>query len=239
MIYEIEKKILNYYVHLQNLPESTIAKQALKISESFPSSTPSLLRSINELRNKYSLPNTTEQFSTYVKKSMKNIKNKMLNNYIGEWIKKVNNSSKLKFYNSIKHNYLQETYIDHIKNPKHRQILSKFRLSNHTLEIETGRYNNPPVPAEKRTCLLCENSEIEDENHFLLYCKTFSLERKSFYDKILKTDPAFIGKTDSEKITHLFETNDKNIQSVLAKYIYDCFILRTEKRSIKLSTHTL
>ena len=37
-----------------------------------------------------------------------------------------------------------ETYLNHIKVNKYRIELSKFRLSSHKLEIETGRHRNIP-----------------------------------------------------------------------------------------------
>jgi hypothetical protein len=49
-------------------------------------------------------------------------------------------------------------------------FLSKIRLSTHSLAIETGRYNKPFTPAEERYCKYCLN-QVENEKHFLLYCK--------------------------------------------------------------------
>lgn len=45
--------------------------------------------------------------------------------------------------------------------------LTRFRINNHKLLIEYGRYTNTPV--NDRLCKHCH--EIEDENNFLLECK--------------------------------------------------------------------
>ena len=54
-----------------------------------------------------------------------------------------------------------ETYLDQIEINKYRVALSKFRLSSHNLEIETGRHGN--IPRADRKCTKCNSDVIEDE----------------------------------------------------------------------------
>ena len=68
---------------------------------------------------------------------------------------------KLEFFTSQKSIYSQEHYLSAIKKIKYRQALSKFRLSNHSLNIEAGRYKQPKIPREQRICLLCNLSKVE------------------------------------------------------------------------------
>ena len=70
------------------------------------------------------------------------------------------NSSKLLFLRTVKSEYKMEQYLKTIKNPNIRKSFTQFRVSNHKLQIERGRYEN--IPREKRTCKLCNCSEIED-----------------------------------------------------------------------------
>ena len=56
-----------------------------------------------------------------------------------------------------------------MKNVSIRQHVTKFRLSNHRLAIETGRHDG--TAPEARYCPFCPN-EIEDEAHFLFKCST-------------------------------------------------------------------
>jgi hypothetical protein len=51
-----------------------------------------------------------------------------------------------------------------------RQLFTKFRVSDHSLEIETGRYKH--ITREERICKNCNLNEIGDEYHFFL--KSFS-----------------------------------------------------------------
>ena len=50
------------------------------------------------------------------------------------------NQSKLRTYNLLKQEIGTEHYLYSIRNPSIRKTISKFRLSNHTLMIEKGRY---------------------------------------------------------------------------------------------------
>ena len=48
----------------------------------------------------------------------------------------------------------------------------KLRISNHSLGIETGRFNLPPLPIENCKCYICEDV-VEDELHFLFNCDCY------------------------------------------------------------------
>ena len=54
-------------------------------------------------------------------------------------------------------------------NEKHRTKITRWRLSCHSLRIETGRYKKPPIPREERYCLFCR-TVVEDEVHSLFHC---------------------------------------------------------------------
>ena len=58
--------------------------------------------------------------------------------------------------------YLEFPY--HFRNP-----LTKLRISNHPLRIETGRFNLPPLPIDNRKCYICEDV-VEDELQFPFDC---------------------------------------------------------------------
>ena len=84
--------------------------------------------------------------------------------------------NKLRSYRLIKNVYEFEPYLE-IKEFKIRQAMAKFRISNHRLRIETGRYDNTPV--DERTCMICHT--VEDEQHVLLNCTINKKERESLY----------------------------------------------------------
>ena len=85
------------------------------------------------------------------------------------WKHKLENSSKLTFYSTIKIDYEIEKYLSIIKDSNKRKTLTRFILSNHSLQIETGRYHN--IAREERLCNLCHLGEVENESHFRLSCE--------------------------------------------------------------------
>ena len=56
-------------------------------------------------------------------------------------------------------------FIDHIRNPEHRRVASKFRMGNHNLKIETGRLTIPKTPEDLRICDHCHQNSVENELH--------------------------------------------------------------------------
>ena len=100
-----------------------------------------------------------------------------------------------------------------------KQSFARLRLSNHRLEIESGRYDN--VKADLRYCKQCQNSDnqtyIEDEKHFLIVCPKFEKERKLFFDKLKTQDDNFANMTDTEKFLYIMTCNkDKTIKETLS-----------------------
>jgi hypothetical protein len=66
-------------------------------------------------------------------------------------------------------------------------LLTKLRISAHSLPIETGRYNN--TPKEQHFCKHCPTF-VENEYHFILhvYCSKFdNLRLTSDYKEIFPT----------------------------------------------------
>ena len=46
----------------------------------------------------------------------------------------------------------------------------RFRLGCHHLRVNTGRWAQPAIPREDRTCLRCAAASVDDEEHCLLHC---------------------------------------------------------------------
>ena len=62
-----------------------------------------------------------------------------------------------------------------------RILISKWRLSSHSLHIEKGRYTSPITPREERTCEICPTC-VEDESHVLFVCPLYDIVRVRFRD---------------------------------------------------------
>ena len=133
-----------------------------------------------------------------------------------------NEDSKLRTYAVFKTLNGFEKYLLHIKNPKTRSTITKLRLSNHNLLIETGRHKKGKWEKKKemRICPLCHEG-IEDEAHFLLYCPIYNRLREELFRNI-NTPTNFQHYSNNEKLIFLMQNIDNNI----AKHIYNCFELR-------------
>ena len=63
-------------------------------------------------------------------------------------LSKLAESSKLFLYSRLKNDIILEPYLLQLSNFKNRQLIAKFRLSDHNLEIEKGRFKN--IPRQQR-----------------------------------------------------------------------------------------
>ena len=82
-------------------------------------------------------------------------------------------------------NYKCEDYLRQITNIRHRITLTRLRLSNHKLAIETGRYIRPYKKPEERICPICKK-DVEDEKHFLSLCPAYQEKRKNLFEYLNK-----------------------------------------------------
>ena len=133
----------------------------------------------------------------------------------------------MNFFTLLKLQIGFEEHVNQIPNEKERISMTKFRLSNHQLMIEKGRYSN--LDKEQRFCPFCPDS-IEDEKHFLTECKAYKNERRIFYTDIEKDYRPFILKNGSEKM--IFLLSNKNMIKKTSRFIYECTQLRADMLAV-------
>ena len=88
-------------------------------------------------------------------------KQRLQDQYMQDWSTSIANQPKLSYYRLFKCEHKYEMYLDIVDNTVLRKSLSRFRLSSHSLEIETGRYTN--VERNNRICRLCNMNVVESE----------------------------------------------------------------------------
>ena len=71
---------------------------------------------------------------------------RLQNKYSEYWKNKIYSSSRLELFSKIKENFVEEPFLDEVKNYDVKRNFFKFRTSNHSLFIETGRYCRPILP---------------------------------------------------------------------------------------------
>ena len=82
--------------------------------------------------------------------------------YVNLWRASKQNTRKLVFYNKFKKEFKPEDHLDQIKHISARKQFAKFRISNHQLQIETGRYRTDKTFNANRICQLCNLNETRE-----------------------------------------------------------------------------
>ena len=77
-------------------------------------------------------------------------------------------SNRLEAYARFKHEFIFEEYLDKISSSKYRRALTKFRVSSHDLNIESGRHFG--FANIERLCKVCPLWMVGNEYHFLFIC---------------------------------------------------------------------
>ena len=120
-----------------------------------------------------------------------------------ENIKKTN-TGKLCFYSNMFTKFQLQNYLYFPIAKEKRSILTKIRISAHSLTIETGRYNG--TSREDRFCQFCP-SLVEDETHFLLRCAKYQNIRTSYNNLFQKEE----GTNDAD--LHRVILNPENLSA--------------------------
>ena len=101
-----------------------------------------------------------------------------------EKISNFDDSSKLFLHSKLKTDIKLEDYLKLTKNFNNRHLLTKFRTSDHPLEIELGTYRYKKIPRHQRLCKTCQ--VLDDEIHFFLQCQLNNNLRNVLINKIKK-----------------------------------------------------
>ena len=99
----------------------------------------------------------------------------------------------------------------------YRVIISRWRLSNHRLNIETGRYTRPMTERSKRVCTMCD--VVEDEQHVIYECPRYG-EIRNNYEHL----------TNGGDISNFLNPEYGNMMDT-AKFIYD---IESKRDDLKL-----
>ena len=142
--------------------------------------------------------------------------------YINQWKTEIQSIHKLECYNLLNREFELAQYLTQIKDPLKRQTLTKYRLSDHKLAIETGRHKREWLERSKRICPHCESGEVETEIHFLTNCSKYKQIRDDFFIKFIQTIPDFLSlHKESSMIQTLLGENSRTTE-LAAEYVTAC-----------------
>ena len=120
-----------------------------------------------------------------------------------------------------------EPYLSEINLLPSRVMIGKFRLSDHRLGIESGRYHRPRRKPEDRKCQTCD--VLEDEKHCLLSCRINEKARVTAFSTISKYKLSFSYMDTSSKFLYLMTTRDPKVSAVVYEYINTCLMSSHEQ----------
>ena len=181
---------------------------------------PGLVQKVNVLCKKYNSSsmilneNNAKAFTSHVKQNM-------CKALINHQLLLLNSNRKLTFYKFFKTATKKSCFLDAIKNPLRRTAINKFRLGNHQLSIETGRYTIPKTPENLRICSLCQLNEVEKESHVMLTCTFYDKLRSKFFNEVIVKFKSFKDLDNNSRIWLLFNSVDPFICRSVAAFIFE------------------
>ena len=89
-----------------------------------------------------------------------------------------------------------------------RQLFTKLRVSDHSLEIESGRYKN--ITREEGKCKNCNLNEY----HFFLKCTANHSLRNNLFNTIILNKPDFIEEIPLNKIEKMLDAHSELLAEV-------------------------
>ena len=201
------------------MPDNALLKQALDMLQHQVSENSEWIETIKFVLTRLGLTDHFQNVKLVRTKTFKEIVKTRLSFHFTElWHGKLSgdqdyqNNSKLKFYKIFKKSHEREPYLDFIPDFHIRKIITKFRCSDHILEIEKGRHKNKKV--EARLCKLC-NKSIEDEIHFLNNCDKYNSLRLHYF-----------GNPGTQNWVKIVKCKTKESAFKLGNYLKKGFMLR-------------
>ena len=131
--------------------------------------------------------------------------------------------NKLFLYSNIYQNFQIQDYLSFNLPNSLTNAITKLRISAHSLLIEKGRHFRPKLDRKNRLCTNCD--EVEDEEHFLLYCQKFTnLSSKLFTKMNIQINDLCPGNTYSMSvIKKLLNPVNKDDVIYICNFISSCF----------------
>ena len=165
---------------------------------------------------------TSPKQKAYLKKVIKKETHNYYNRLTLEKLESQSQNNKIFLYKNIKQTQNQmEYYLTH-PNKKVRQNITKFRISDHNLLIERGRYFK--IPRDQRLCEAC--NIIDDEPHFFFNCKINDKLREILMKNFIELYPNFSSLNSTEKLSKILNPSTPDQIRTVASFIEQSLELR-------------
>ena len=150
-------------------------------------------------------------------------KRELGNQYIKKYEEKLQNldtNSKLILFKSIQfnHPYNLQYYLRNF-NFEYRKLICKFRISDHSLEIEKGRYKK--IPRNERICKICNT--VDNEAHFFFDC-SINDSLRNRYLQTFNFEPEI---NPEDKLKQILNPDTNEQVRLLGSFLKQSLLLRT------------
>ena len=233
LLLDILSHSVKYWLHLCHSESETFVQNSL--IELYRSPSPNSWANLLKLTlSSFDLENVWLNWGTkYKNKTIWLLKQSMNRIHDANWQTLVNlPDSKLRTYKTFKEDMNIENYLLSPHNISSKRTFTKLRISAHKLHIETGRYTVPKkTPIEKRTCQVCKENIIENEEHFIMECNHYFQERQKLFNE-LSTFTIFNQLTQTEKFNFIMSYNHGDMD--VLNYVLDFINFISEKGNLFL-----
>ncbi|KAE8277523.1 hypothetical protein D5F01_LYC24519 [Larimichthys crocea] len=176
LLIRIQKRAIKFYQHLKASEPSSYHYKAPQCQEESKEGSP-----LSQLVHRISANSSGHQDRPYTIR-LHQIRTKEKDNYINYWTSATKTQSKLQCYSALNRRYCMADYLSCVTDPRLRKTLAMYRLSSHSLAIETGRHRQDLLPREDQTVPTAHNARWRTELHFLTSCSyTRTLETHIFH----------------------------------------------------------
>ncbi len=158
------------------------------------------------------------------------IKRSLIATFNKHGIDKIKRTPKLEFYSMIKTSSRMEPYLDWVKNPQFRSVLTRYRISDHHFPIESLRCTD--LTRFQRLCLSCDINEIGGLLHCIFHCPSTEKIIRCLNSKLAVLSPQVTLLKPEDKLKYILSCNDKDVTLLCLKPLSDIDKSHQEKYDI-------
>ena len=160
------------------------------------------------------------QHVNHIEWFLKCVKMRLTDNFIQERDTILDNSSKCNIYKHLIDRFCLQYYLKISMPDCYTILITRFRVSAHTLLIEKGRYHN--IERDKRLCQMCDMNDVEDEYHFILKCPFYTHLRHLYIKKYYWSKPSVF------KLVQLLSVQNRKELCNIGKYLKNALYIRPQ-----------
>ena len=151
-----------------------------------------------------------------VKFFLKELEDRLHSSFCHSWCNHLDTSERLSVYNSYKHCFERERYVDVLWMEVYKYSLAEFRMGQSQINLHRHRFST----TDHTTCTFCANKQ-ETEIHFVFQCPVYDQLRSKYLLDILSV------RSPRKPLTTLMNSNSQVTILNVTKFLVCAFNLRS------------